>query len=249
MLGKPFGILINVSDVAASSAFYRQFGFKPQGEVSSESAVLTDGALTFYLFKRDFVSPVGRKELLFSHLAPEAVVQVLKEAGVEYNAASEHPLFGVTLTFRDPNGHTIRIVPSDKPLMDVESEVPAGKFGEYSIPTKDFAASKEFWTKLGFASTMESEQPYPWGMFVDGPFQIGLHQTNENDPTVYPHFKNAAPTYFTGDMDKRIAKFKAEGASFVSLSPGGEDKPEANGIAIDPDGEPLFLFYWGEAGC
>jgi hypothetical protein len=63
-----------------------------------------------------------------------------------------------------------------------------GMFGEFSIPTKDRAASAAFWEKLGFKKMHESNSPYPWGIYVDGLTVRGLHQTTEFKAPALPFF-------------------------------------------------------------
>ncbi len=131
-----------------------------------------------------------------------------------------------------PYHATIRFqaIPSAGPQTPSASFSRLGMLGEYSMATKDRAASAAFWRRLGFAKTHESDTPYPWGIYSDGRTVIGIHQTTE--------FKDPALSFFSKNSAERIAALKKEGFHF-SL-----EMDATNAVMKSPDGQLLFVFNW-----
>jgi len=249
ILGRVLGIVVNTPNTQEVIDFYAPLGFQTVSNESGPKLMqISDGALLLYLNSETQTEAIRGRELLFAHTDLVDLGAILNSKGIGFDAIV-HPVFGSCLCLADPGGQVIRVMQVEhlpEPTIKSMVDVVAGKFGEYSIPVLSYSDSFAYWEKLGFQSIMQNTAPYNWGIVTDGVFPVGLHETNESDPTVYAHFKQPAITYFAPNMQERILAFKAKGFEFVSIIPVDDTLPEGNGIAIAPDGTRVFLFHWGD---
>ena len=110
-----------------------------------------------------------------------------------------------------------------------------------SLAVKDFAASRDFYCKLGFVATGNIEDN--WLILKSGSTVIGLFQGmfEKNTLTFNPGWDQDASTIdgFTDirDIQKNL---KSEGVAFESEAHEGTTGP-ASFIINDPDGNPVLF--------
>ncbi len=184
-------IRTTVSDIAEAREFYQRLGFKAIG-----GDVVTDGSINIHLLAGD--APSATLGYAGSDLAAIAALGL----GAERD--------GDVVTLIDPDGLRLRFTSqaSAVPMPDGTAlqRTPIsrlGKFAEFSMPVANRDAAIAFWQKLGFAQFHVFDEPYPWATSSDGLIDLGLHQTSDFDQ---PHI-----TYFTADMEERIARLQADG--------------------------------------
>ncbi len=231
-LGTYVELIVAVADTTAARAFYEQLGFRPVAE-----AVLTDGSYNLRLQAGDFASPT-------LHYAGVDLA-TLRAAGLALTEAGQGQ---ARLT--SPNGVPILLSAAESPVPmppgDVRSRTSLsqlGMFGEFSIGVADLASARAFWEQLGFTAPETYSEPYPWGIFIDDLFVVGLHQYRaemqldpDNPISRKPHL-----TYFAADMADRIAELRARGVPLVEL-PSAEPGPAGNARMIGPGDQPFWLF-------
>lgn len=231
-LGTYVELIVAVEDTTAARAFYEQLGFRPVAD-----AVVTDGSYNLRLQAGDFASPT-------LHYAGVDLA-ALRASGLALTEAGEGQ---ARLT--SPNGVPILLSAAESPVPmppgDVRSRTPLsqlGIFGEFSIGVADLASARAFWEQLGFAAPETYSEPYPWGIFSDDVFVVGLHQYSaamqldpDNPISRKPHL-----TYFATDMADRIADLRARGVPLVDL-PSEEPGPSGNARMIGPGAQPFWLF-------
>jgi uncharacterized protein YndB with AHSA1/START domain len=211
-LGNYVEITTTVPDVPTARAFYLQLGFRTLAE-----DVVTDGSVNIRLVVGNGPTPV----LSYAGSDP-AQLQAL---GISFNGDGQAALVdpgGLRVTFSpQPRG-----LPAGKPLQR-QSSSRCGIAGEFTVPCPDRSASLAFWTRLGFASTLVTDEPYPWAILTDGLVVVGLHQT--------PQFTEPYIVYFARDMLDRIHQFQAEGLPVTMLD-------DQNGMLTAPGGQKILLF-------
>ncbi|MCI0576441.1 MAG: hypothetical protein L0332_23130, partial [Chloroflexi bacterium] len=230
-------INIGVADLEQSLAFYRQLGFQKidQSSLPYPWAQLTDGQ-NLFLLNQD-----GNEYLGLGYFAADAArrVAAMKKMGVAFAQEREQDGRLFMAIFVGPGDLGVGLINHDPAGMAEPPGEPVthcGRFGELAVAVPDLAAAGDFWNRFGFATTYQSQEPYPWGIFSDGLMVLGLHQTTE--------WQGLALTYFAGDMAQRIARLKEAGLVFAQEM-AGEDGVVANAILRGPDGEQFFLFQEG----
>jgi len=232
---------LSVKDVAASQKFYESLGFKntTAAKANQPIAAVTDGNVVLALHQTEFPSPTIA---YYGSNLPECL-NALQANGVKPAMLKNGNGKVSEVEFFDPDSQRILLkaqAPVSRPGVGFELMTPAGPqnkekhyakigmFGEFSIATKDRAASAAFWRKFGFKKFHESNSPYPWGIYSDGLTVLGLHQTTE--------FKEPALSFFSKDSQHRIIALKREGFSFVA------DIDPTNAVLKSPDGQMIFVF-------
>ena len=235
-LGDVVQISIGVSDLATSVAFYEKLGFQ---QIATNQqpwpwAQFSDGR-NLVLFNQDGNIYTGLT--YFSTDVPEKVAK-MEAAGVSFMMKQEHDGRIQTAIFGDENGLMVGLINHEASEIAHPTSLlqcHCGKFGELAVAVNDLKETAAFWQQFGFEPTHTSNEPYPWGIFMDGLMVLGFHQTAEfgdNSPAL---------TYFAPDMSKRIERVRQAGISFAS-----ETKDEAgvvrNATLNGPDGEAIFMF-------
>ena len=214
-----------VGDVAEALAFYQRLGFRALGD-----DVVSDGCINIHLLSGDEPSPT------LSYAGSDLAALAALGLGAEIS--------GDVATLTTPDGLHIRFTSQASavpmPTGTPTSRTPIsrlGMFGEFSLPVADRDAAIAFWQKLGFEQFLVSDEPYPWGIFIDGLIVLGLHQTRDfglPNITAQPYI-----TYFTSDMAERIAQLEADGSIVVRFVTEGD---KDNAAFTAPGGQHFFLF-------
>ena len=107
----PFYMALNVTDLAASRAFYEILGFEVfDGDEAENWLMLRNGATKLGLFQDFFERPL----LAFHPADVRAVQQRLTAAGVALDAAADEGTTGPAhVQLRDPDGHPILLEQSE----------------------------------------------------------------------------------------------------------------------------------------
>ena len=107
-----------------------------------------------------------------------------------------------------------------------------GYFGEFSMPSTDFAAAKAFWESLGFVATEEDGLPYQHLALTSDYLDIAFHQPRT--------FERPMLVFRDQGMHARLAKLR-------DLAPGTWHEPphaldsHANGLLVAPEGTALLF--------
>ena len=226
-LGSYAHISISVSSLSDSLPFYEKLGFRKLWDNSEPKpwALLTDGGVNIHLFESEFPSPALH---YFSSVMDEKTHELdrvgfsLEEQKSKDGSRQQH-------TFLDPNEIRIMLMHYN----DAEMPKPAGtshsilgSFGEMSINTDSLQASVDFWEKLDFIPTYQSNKTYPWALLSDGTLTLGLHQTKD--------FSDPALTYFAPDIAVRVDALERAGVPLQRLRNEGA-------VLTAPDGQIFFL--------
>ena len=111
-----------------------------------------------------------------------------------------------------------------------------------SLAVKDIAASKAFYEKFGFASTM-GDASQNWLILKNGPHVIGLFQGmfEKNILTFNPGWdQNARRLDTFTDVRELQRRLKAEGVTLIAEADETSTGP-ASFMAVDPDGNPILV--------
>lgn len=212
-LGEVVQINIGVADLGNSLAFYEKLGFQKldQSSMPYPWAQLTDGQ-NLMLLNQDGNQYIGLG--YFSADAADRVTE-MEQMGIEFEQKREQDGRLFMAIFTGAGGLAAGLINHDPRGMERPTGEPlsnCGNFGEFSLNVADYQETADYWSKLGFDSTYQSEQPYPWGIFSDGMILLGIHQAVGRDD--FP-FSGPAMTYFAGDMADRIAALKQNGIAFI----------------------------------
>ena len=111
---------------------------------------------------------------------------------------------------------------------------------QVTVPSRDVAASAEFYRRLGLRQIVETSDDYARFECPDGQATFSLHRVDR--PPTAP----GVVVYFEcDDLDERVARLKAAGLRFDSDP---EDKRWLWRVASlrDPDGNSICLFRAGK---
>ena len=102
----------------------------------------------------------------------------LEARGVKlaYQHTAEHEFNSIGL--KDPTGRMLVLIEARtySPVMRRPERVSlCGYFGEFSMPSTDFAAARQFWEGFGFVATEEAELPYPHLTLTSDHLDIAFH--------------------------------------------------------------------------
>lgn len=220
-LGTNHEVRVTTPNPATAEDLFLRFGFLP---MEDDSNLLTDGSLYIRFVAGDTAAP---KWFYY-----ESDPSELQAAGIPVSTSNGER------TVTSPEGFTVVLSNEKSPAPPLEGTPlerkplsRLGKFGEFTLPTKDFTASQAFWEKLGFSSPMTMSEPYPWGIFTDGLIILGLHQTEE--------IPGPMMAYFSSDAPARIAALEADQLPITRIpNPGGEGDI---GIVNAPGGLTIML--------
>ena len=228
-LGTYVSITLATQDPEQSMAFYEALDWQ---KISEDT--LSDGSINLRLRKGDFSSPT------LSYMGSDiSAIRALFSPDKQKRKGTP----ATTAEFKDPNGLRITIDADEStnamPAGTPTTRTPAsrfGKFGEFSIPTKDLPKSMNFWTKLGFEALHMAKIPYPYAILSDGLIVLGLHQFDQ--PAI-------ALAYFAEDMIDRIKQLKAAGLQIVDFPSDGSEDPNTteteNAMLSSPEGQAFYL--------
>ena len=111
-----------------------------------------------------------------------------------------------------------------------------------SLAVKDIAASKAFYTKLGF-EVFGGDPSQNWLILKNGTTVIGLFQVmfERNTLTFNPGWDNNAQNLDSyTDVRELQRQLKEQGVELVSEADEGTSGP-ASFIVVDPDGNPILV--------
>lgn len=234
MLGRFLEISVRTADIRASVEFYETLGFSQceTGDTWKHPyGVLTDGALTLGLHQYKFPSP----SLTFVQPDVASHAAALTAQGHELAFSRLDPDTFNEIGLRDPAAQMIAILeartysPGDR-TRDEESL--CGSFAAFSIPTADFAASKRFWTSLGYVAGEERETPYLHLPLSGREPELALHRPRLCD--------RALCVFHSADFHERIARIESLGIARSPELPGSLD-PRTHALIETPEGLAMLL--------
>ncbi len=180
-LGKKGFISISSTDIQQSQNFYQKLGFKPlenRLEGPNPWALLSNGQVELMISQNRFPSPALT---YFAHNMEKRLKKLQQEGVVISNIIRSEGKF-ISAVLMDPNGLGITLIQfNEKDLPESKKITPDTQFlfSNLSLPTKDLKHSVEFWQKLGFQITNQSNNPYPRAKMTDGVITIALLQTDD----------------------------------------------------------------------
>jgi catechol 2,3-dioxygenase-like lactoylglutathione lyase family enzyme len=177
VLGRFHEIGISTADIRASVEFYERLGFSHAHTGDSwphPYGVLTDGRIFLGLHQSSFDSPA----LTFVHEDIARYARELEAQGLRlaYQHTAEHEFN--TIGFKDPTGQMLVLVEARtySPVLRRPERVSAcGYFAEFSMPSADLQAAKDFWENCGFVATEAAELPYPHLPLTSDHLDIAFH--------------------------------------------------------------------------
>ena len=120
-------------------------------------------------------------------------------------------------------------------------QMPLGAFS-ISLAVKDIEASRQFYEKFGFASSM-GDPSKGWLILKNGATVIGLFQGmfEKNTLTFNPGWdQNAQPLEEFTDVRKLQRQLKAQGVALMMEADESTTGP-AHFMVLDPDGNPILV--------
>ena len=234
MLGRFHEIGVSTADIRASVDFYERLGFSqaPTGDSWPHPyGVLTDGRVFLGLHQSTFDSPA----LTFVHEGVAHYARELEARGVElaYQHTAEHEFN--TIGLRDPAGQMLVLVEArtySPVLRRPQRASLCGYFEEFSMPSTDFSAAKEFWEGCGFVATEETELPYAHLTLTSDHLDIAFHA-----PRIL-----ARPmlVFREQGMGERLARLRDLAAGTWRAPPQGLDS-KTNAFLEAPEGTALLF--------
>ncbi len=234
LLGRFHEISIHTPDIRASVEFYESLGFTQATTGDSwphPYGVVTDGRIVLGLHEYRFPSPA----LTFVRAGIAAQVAPLEALGIELAFARTDEDSFNELGFRDPSGQMLTVLeartysPFDRGR---ESPSLCGDFAEFSLPTRDFAASRDFWERLGFVALEEDDRHYPRLPLTSDFIDLAFHRPRTFDQPVLVFEDEAMP--------ERLAALRARGVDVSAELPRGL-AAERHGLLWAPEGTPMLL--------
>jgi catechol 2,3-dioxygenase-like lactoylglutathione lyase family enzyme len=239
MLGRFLEISIHTPVIQESLEFYQSLGFQqaPVGETWPHPyAVVTDGRLFIGLHGALIRSPA----LTFVMPQLAGGVEDLRERGVEFDQERLGADVFNQVAFKDPNGHTVNILEArtfSPPHLDAVATTTCGYFTEYGIPTRDLAASREFWEPLGFVALDEEARPFARTPLTSDLLNLGLYRTRA--------LRQPVLTFEDPDMRERLTRLRERGFKLSDEMPDTLDDA-TNAILEAPEGTRLLLMQSDE---
>jgi catechol 2,3-dioxygenase-like lactoylglutathione lyase family enzyme len=183
VLGRFLEIGIRTRDIRASVEFYERLGFvqATTGDTWPHPyGVLTDGRLYIGLHQSELESPA----LTFVHADLARYARALAAQGIElaFARTAEHEFNSVGI--KDPDGQMLLILEARTFSPLARRGVPGslcGYFEEYSMPSGDFSAAREFWEPLGFVAAEEMDTPYPHLSLTSDHLNVAFHRPRLRD--------------------------------------------------------------------
>ncbi len=235
MLGRFHEIGISTADIRASVEFYERLGFSQAHTADTwphPYGVLTDGRMFIGLHQIPFDSPA----LTFVHAGVARYARELESQGVKlaYQHTAEHEFNAIGL--KDPAGQIIVLIEArtfSPVLRRPENASLCGYFGEFSMPSADFAAAKAFWEPLGFVATEEADLPYPHLALTSDHLDIAFHSPRILDRPVL--------VFRDQGMHERLAKLRELAVGTWRDPPRGLSSDKSALLAAPEGTELLFL--------
>lgn len=234
MLGRFHEISLATPDIRASVEFYERLGFthaQTNDTWPHPYGVLTDGRVFVGLHQSSFASP----SLTFVKPGIAERLAEFEALGIELAYAHTGEDSFNEIGFSDPNGQSVRVLEartySPPPRRPLDAS-PCGYFTHFSMPAKNFEASRRFWEPLGFVATEQTEQPYLHLPLTSDHLNVAFHRPRTLD--------RPALVFAESDMATRIARLREMDVPFSDDLPRGLD-PAANAVLESPDGAALLL--------
>jgi catechol 2,3-dioxygenase-like lactoylglutathione lyase family enzyme len=232
--GRFHEISLQTADIRASVEFYERLGFTQAATNDTWThpyGVLTDGRIFLGLHQRRFASPA----VTFVHAGVAQYANELEAHGVtlEIRRTSEDSFNEIG--FRDPDGQSVLVLEArtySPVTRSPEDTSLCGYFIEYSMPSMNFEAAREFWEPLGFVATEEPDAPYAHLPLTSDHLDIAFHRPRTLDR---PMLVFRDPT-----MRDRLARIRALGVKETGELPRGLP-PAANALIEAPEGTALLL--------
>jgi catechol 2,3-dioxygenase-like lactoylglutathione lyase family enzyme len=234
MLGRFHEIGLRTANIRESVEFYERLGFTQAATNDTWThpyGVLTDGRVFIGLHQRRFASPA----LTFVQAGVAELANQLEERGIELETRHTSEDSFNEIGFRDPDGQSIIVLEARtySPVTRGTDETSlCGYFIEFSMPSADFAASRDFWEPLGFVATEEPDAPYAHLPLTSDHLDIAFHRTRTLDRPMLV-FRDA-------NMRERLARIRALGVRETGELPRGLP-PAANALIEAPEGTMLLL--------
>lgn len=239
MLGRFLEISIHTPVIQESVEFYQSLGFRqaPVGETWPHPyAVVTDGRLFIGLHGALIRSPA----LTFVLPRLADAVEALRDRGVDFDQERLGADVFNQVAFKDPNGHTVNILEArtfSPPDLDAVVATTCGYFSEYGIPTRNPAASRDFWEPLGFVALDEESQPFARTPLTSDRLNLGMYRTRA--------LRQPVLTFEDADMRERLTRLRERGFKLSDEMPDGLDDA-TNAILEAPEGTRLLLMQSDE---
>jgi len=234
MLGRFLEFGVATADIRASVEFYERLGFTQArtGDIWPHPyGVLTDGRVYIGLHQVRLDSPA----ITFVRPGIAAHAPSLEQAGVKLSTINLDSEVFNELAFRDPAGHTVRLLeartfsPADRSPRETSR---CGAFCSISLPAADFDRVGRFWQMLGLAPLEEGSQPYRRLRLESEDFQLALHRQG--------FFPEPLLVFRDGDMSARLGRLRELGVGPLEPPPSGLDT-HANSLLQAPEGTVLLL--------
>ena len=234
VLGRFLEIGIATKDIRASVEFYERLGFTQAqtGDIWPHPyGVLTDGRVYIGLHQSRLDSPA----ITFVRPAVAAHAPSLEHAGVELSTINLGSEVFNELAFRDPAGHTVRLLeartfsPADRSPLETSR---CGEFCGISLPAADFEHVSRFWQVLGLAPAEERSQPYRHVSLKSEDFELALHRQG--------FFPEPLLVFRDVEMSARLRRLRELGVGPLEPPPRGLDT-NANSLLQAPEGTVLLL--------
>ncbi len=234
MLGRFHEISLQTPDIRASVEFYERLGFTQASTNDTRThpyGVLTDGRIFLGLHQRRFAAPA----VTFVHAGVADLALQLEARGItlEMRRTSEDSFNEIG--FRDPDGQSILVLEARtySPVTRNPDETSlCGYFIEFSMPSGNFDAAREFWEPMGFVATEEPDAPYAHLPLTSDHLDIAFHRPRTLDRPMLV-FRDA-------NMRERLARIRALGVQETGELPRGLP-PAANALIEAPEGTALLL--------
>lgn len=116
---------------------------------------------------------------------------------------------------------------------------PLGQFLELALPTRDIAASVQFYERLGFMQRLTGDAwPHPYGVLGDGRIHLGLHQRDEAAAATAP-LEGPTPCFVHPELGRYAARLRDAGLEPDSMQLGEESLHHL--WLRDPGGHALLM--------
>ena len=214
--------------------FYERLGFTQASTNDTWThpyGVLTDGRIFLGLHQRRFASPA----VTFVHAGVAGYANELEARGVTLETRRTSEDSFNEIGFRDPDGQSVLVLEArtySPVTRSPEDTSMCGYFIEYSMPSMNFEAAREFWEPLGFVATEEPDAPYAHLPLTSDHLDIAFHRPRS---LVRPILLFRDP-----NMRDRLARIRALGVQETGELPRGLP-PAANALIEAPEGTALLL--------
>lgn len=234
MLGRFLEISLHTPQIRESLEFYETLGFVQAtvGETWPHPyAVVTDGRLFLGLHGAPMPSPA------LTFVLPELRhgVERLRLLDIEFEA--EHlgdDVFNQAI-FSDPNQQTVKVIEArtfSPPQLDRDVATTCGYFVEFGIPSRNAAAGRTFWERLGFVAMEEELLPFQRTSLTSDHIDLALYRTRA--------LRHPVLTFEDPDMRERLTRLRERGFELSDEMPDSLDD-STNAVLIAPEGTRLLL--------